>query len=120
MASVSYSDVAITTFAGGLRTFDHILARAEEFAKENSIDPTADLAAARLVDDQLPLVFQVQNATRTVKINVERLTGAITQPFKDEERTLPDLRARIAEAGRLLHAIDTDTAAARANELVEV
>jgi hypothetical protein len=120
MSGIALYDVAVPTFTKGLKTFDHILRKAEAFARENGDDPNAVFAEARLIEDQLPLIFQVQNATRTVRINVDRLTGVESKPFEDTEKTFEDLHARIQAARELLATIDADIANSRANESVEV
>lgn len=89
-------EVAIPQFIGGLKTLDHILTKAEDYAKSKGLEATI-FPGARLIEDQNPLTFQVQNATKTVKTTLIRY-GVNTQPFEDKESTFEDLHARIKKA----------------------
>ena len=116
MAGLSFPTFAITTFAGGLKTLDHILTKAEDFAKESGLDPDTEYAPARLIEDQLPLTFQVQNATKTIKVYLDRLTGITFKGFEDTETTFKELHGRISTAAKLLEEVEIDKAEARAKE----
>jgi uncharacterized protein len=120
MASVTLYDAVVPTLTKGLKTFDHILTKAEEHVKAKGLDADAELPQARLVEDQNPLVFQVQNATRTVKVTLDRLTGKESAPYENTEKTLQDLHARINDALGLLEAADADVINGRGAEQVEV
>src|SRR3569833_3469366 len=98
MSGITLSDVAIKTFKRSHTTIDRILSKAEAFALQNGLDANAVYPGTRLIDDQNPLVFQVQNATKTVRINVDRLTGTETKPIEETEVTYEDLHARIRAA----------------------
>ncbi|GKT46253.1 uncharacterized protein ColSpa_06434 [Colletotrichum spaethianum] len=119
MSSVTIYDAVIPVFIKGLKTFDHILNKAEEHAKANNIDANT-YPEARLVEDQLPLTFQVQNATKTVKTNIARLTGVELEPFENKEKTIEDLHKRIQEALDLLSKVDAETVNAKAGNVVDV
>jgi hypothetical protein len=86
MSGTTLDDVVVPTFTKGLKTLDHILTKAEECAKEKGIDANAVFPAARLIEDQNPLTFQVQNVTKTVKVTLGRLTGVQSRPFEDKRR----------------------------------
>lgn len=120
MSGIPLYDIAIPTFARGLKTLDHILRKGEEHAAENGLSADAVFFSARLIDDQKPLAFQVQNATRTVRVNVDRLTGVTTAPFDDNETNFEDLHRRIAAAVELLNTVDPAVANSRGGETVEV
>ncbi len=94
--------------------------KAEQYAKEKGLDADAVFPEARLIDDQNPLTFQVQTSTRTVKTTLGRLTGVETEPFKDSEKTLADLHARVQAALELLETADAAVVNARAEERVGV
>ncbi|RBA18139.1 hypothetical protein FPRO05_11155 [Fusarium proliferatum] len=94
----SLYDLIIPTFIKGLQTFDHVLTKAEQYAKEKGLDADEVFPQARLVDDQLPLVFQVQTATKAVQTTIGRLTGVEPTFFEDNEKTIADLHARIQKA----------------------
>ncbi|KAJ5019936.1 hypothetical protein K4K57_007844 [Colletotrichum sp. SAR 10_99] len=119
MATVSVYDATIPTFTKGLKTFQHILTKAEEYAKANGVDVNT-YAEARIIEDQLPLTFQVQNATKTVKTNIGRLTGVELEPFENKEKTFADLHARIKETLDLLSKVDAATVNAKASSEVEL
>jgi len=113
-------DVVITTFINGLKTFDHILSKAEEYAVEKGLDVNTVFAEARLIQDQNPLTFQVQNATKVVKLSVGRLTGVELEPFSDKEKTIEDLHKRIQDTLQLLKSIKPDDVNPKGDEEIEV
>ncbi|KAH8804511.1 hypothetical protein F5884DRAFT_734879 [Xylogone sp. PMI_703] len=115
----SVYDVVIPTFIKGLKTFDHILTKAEQFAKEKGLDANATYFNARLVEDQNPLVFQIQNATKAVKVNLGRL-GIASEAFIDKENTFADLHSRIQEALDLLQSVDPAVVNAQAENEVDL
>ncbi|KAH8898237.1 hypothetical protein GQ53DRAFT_413456 [Thozetella sp. PMI_491] len=120
MAGLNLYDVVINTFTKNLKTLDHILTKAEEFAKEKGLDVDAEFPNARLVEDQNPFTFQIQNATKNVKVTLGRLTGQEYAPFEDKEKTITDLRKRVQETLDLLKAVDAATVNARQDEKVNL
>ncbi|KAK3358223.1 hypothetical protein B0T25DRAFT_477412 [Lasiosphaeria hispida] len=120
MATITLSDHVISTFTNGLATLSHVLRVAEAHAAANGLDADAEYLQARLVADQLPLTFQVQNATVTVRKNIARLTGAADVAWADDEKTFADLHARIAKALDVLKSADAAAIDARAEEEVEL
>ncbi|KAK3998228.1 putative helix-turn-helix-domain-containing protein type protein [Cladorrhinum sp. PSN332] len=120
MSRSSLYDFAIPIFYNGLNALSHILDVAEAFAEANDIDPDAVYAQARLVEDQLPLVFQIQNATKTISVNVDRLMGSESEPFKDTEKTFRELQSRIKAAAALLGKVDPEAVKQRENVVVDV
>ncbi|KAI1846361.1 hypothetical protein JX266_007566 [Neoarthrinium moseri] len=119
MATVSLPELAVSTFTKGFETFDHILTKAEEYAKEKGIDANATFVQARLIEDQLPFAFQIQNASKAVQVNLGRLSGVEPTLFENDEKTLDDLHKRVKKTLDLLKSFDVSTAAGRDNELVE-
>ncbi|KAK1966841.1 hypothetical protein LY78DRAFT_656905 [Colletotrichum sublineola] len=115
MSSFTVYDAVIPVFTKGLETFDRILTKAEEYAKANNIDASM-YPEARLVEDQLPLAFQVQTATEIVKMHLVRLTGVGLEPFASNERTMEDLHRRIQETLDLLNKVDSTIVNAKADE----
>lgn len=107
-------------FTNGLKALSHILDQAESFAEENRLDANSIYPEARLVADQLPLVFQIQNATKTIRVNVDRLTGVDSKPFQDTERTFEDLQARIRAAAALLETVDAGIVKPREGMVIDV
>jgi hypothetical protein len=112
------SDLVLPTFTKGLNTLNHILTVAEEHAKSHNLDPDVEYPSARLVDDMLPLSFQVQNATKTVRVALARLEGKEDQPWEDNEKTIADLKARVEKALAVIKGVDRGVVDERADELV--
>lgn len=116
--ALTLSSLVIPTFTKGLNTLSHILAVAEEHARANNLDPDAEYPDARLIDDMRPLAFQVQNATRTVRVTLARLEGREDQPWQDDETTVADLKARVATALAVVRGADPAALDAAADRLV--
>lgn len=74
---------------------DQWLVMAGEHAKAKSFDPTLYLGF-RLAPDQLPFARQIHIACDTAKLSASRLTGKQAPVHTDDEKTLDELRARIA------------------------
>lgn len=105
-------------FLSGLETFDHILGKAEVYAKDKGLDVDATFFEARLVEDQLPLKFQVQNTTSLVQINLGRLIGEDITPFEKDEKTVADLRKRVQKTIEFVKTFDAaKTAGKEATEV---
>lgn len=116
--TLTLSEVVIPTFSKGLNTLTHILTAAQEHAKAHNLDADAEYPGARLIDDMLPLAFQVQNATKTVHLTLARLQGKEAQPWENDEKTVADLLARVERARELLKSADAAAVDARAEETV--
>jgi uncharacterized protein len=89
-------EVSIAAHVRGLKNLSAVLAKGEAFAKEQGLAPEA-LLGARLIDDMLPLVKQVQIASDTAKGAAARLAGLEIPAFPDTEASFADLQARIAK-----------------------
>ncbi|KAG4262883.1 hypothetical protein FPRO03_10246 [Fusarium proliferatum] len=116
----SLYDLIIPTFIKGLQTFDHVLTKAEQYAKENGLNADEVFPQARLVDDQLPLVFQVQTATKAVQTTIGRLTGVEPTFFEDNEKTIADLHARIQKALEAVKSVKPEDVNSREDVKVEL
>ncbi|KAF5023276.1 hypothetical protein F66182_4657 [Fusarium sp. NRRL 66182] len=101
----SIYDLVIPTFTRGLKMYHHILTKAEEYAKEKGLNADQEFVQAKLVEDQLPLLFQVQNTTNIAHITVGRLTGAEPRAFENNEKTLAELRVRVQNTIDLLKSV---------------
>lgn len=93
--TISMYQASVPVFSGVLKNLSHVLSKGEAFAAENGIDP-ADLLAARLAPDMLPLTKQVQIATDHAKGAPARLAGRDILKIDDTEASFADLQARIA------------------------
>ncbi|KAG5812438.1 hypothetical protein H9Q74_010741 [Fusarium xylarioides] len=116
----SLYDLIIPTFIKGLQTFDHVLTKAEQYAKEKGLNADEVFPQARLVDDQQPLVFQVQTATRAVQTTIGRLTGVEPAFFEDNEETIADLHARIQKALEAVKSVKPEDVNSREDVKVEL
>ncbi|WZH45524.1 uncharacterized protein QYS62_006584 [Fusarium acuminatum] len=116
----SLYDLIIPTFQRGLQTFDHVLSQAEKYAKDQGLNADDVFPQARLVDDQLPLTFQVQNATKIVLVTIARLTGVEPTPFEDNEKTIADLHARIQKTLELIKSVNPEDVNAREDTNIEL
>lgn len=117
--SLSLYDTLVPTLLKGLASFDHVLAQAEKFAQEKGQDAET-FVQARLIEDQLPLSFQVQNASKAVQVAIGRLTGVEPAFFENTEKTIADLHARIQKTVEALKAVDAATVNARAGTEIDL
>ena len=81
-------------FLKQLGALDAILAKGETFAVEQGIDE-AELMAACLAPDMLPLPRQIHIAADAAKGAMARLAGIETPVWPDDESNLAELRARV-------------------------
>ncbi|KAJ4413373.1 hypothetical protein N0V82_008589 [Gnomoniopsis sp. IMI 355080] len=117
---MSVYEIVVPLFISGLETYDHILEQAEVYAKEKSLDVDATFFEARLVEDQLPLKFQVQNTTSLAQINLGRLIGEDITPFEKDEKTIADLRKRVQKTIEFIKAADASKAAGKETSEVDL
>ena len=82
-------------FIKTLGQIDSWLVRAEAYAETKGFD-SAVLLQARLAPDQFAFARQVQIACDTVRVGVARVIGRDVAELPDIERTVPELRARVA------------------------
>jgi hypothetical protein len=94
--TLSIYQVAVPPFVQGLGALLAVLAKAEAFAGARKFDP-ALLLSARLAPDMFPLSRQVQIACDFAKSTAARLAGVEVPSWKDDEKTIADLRGRIAK-----------------------
>ncbi|EGY16288.1 hypothetical protein VD0002_g6031 [Verticillium dahliae] len=120
MASLPLYDAVVPSITKGLKTFDHILTKTEEYANENNLNVDEVFVEARLIEDQKPLVFQVQNISKIVRTAFARLTGKELDPPEDNEKTFAELHKRIQSTLELVQSVDASVANGRATEPVEL
>jgi uncharacterized protein len=82
-------------FAAMLRNLSALLDKAQAYVDARKIDPLA-LTAFRLYPDMFPLSRQVQISCDTAKGAVARLAGVEIPKHEDTEKTLEELKSRIA------------------------
>ena len=96
--------VAIRSFVPMLESLSAILDKAAAHAAQNKLD----LPAARLAPDMYTLAQQVQLACDHARNGTARLTGREPRRAANDEKSLADLRARIAATLAYLRAISPD------------
>jgi hypothetical protein len=91
---ISMYDASVPVFVEGLATLTQLLQKGEAHARETGVDP-ASIVEARLAPDMLTLAGQVQRASDTSKLSLERLTGVPAPKLEDNEKTFAELYVRI-------------------------
>lgn len=91
---ISIHQASVPVFLQGLATLAHILRKGEDHARAAGLDP-ASLVEARLAPDMLTLAGQVQRASDTSKLSIERLGGGPAPKMADTEASFAELHARI-------------------------
>jgi uncharacterized protein len=104
---MSMSSAAIPVFEIGLNTLSALLDKAAAYAEAKRIDP-AVLLGTRLYPDMFPLSRQVQTACDQAKNGGARLAGIDPPPFEDNEKTIPELKARIARTLAFVKTLDPE------------
>ena len=82
--SVSMYQATIPVFIRGLRVVSSLLEKAQAHVEEDGIVPEI-LLGAQLAPDMLDLTAQVQRASDTSKMSVERLSGVPAPKFEDND-----------------------------------
>ena len=95
--------IVVSQFTTMLGNLSAILDKAAAFAEPKKIDMDV-LLNARLAPDQFNLLRQIQIACDTANLGAARLTGkeATTPSFPDSEKTLAEIKARIASTIEIL------------------
>jgi len=96
-ASLTMTRASISVFVRVLTNLKAILAKGAAHAEGRKIDPLV-LTGARLYPDMFPLVRQVQIACDTAKNSAARLAGVEAPKHADDEKTFPELQARLDKA----------------------
>ena len=94
--TISMYQASVPRFVNMLSNLSNIIDKAQAHVDARKID-AAVLPAVRLFPDMLPLTSQVQIACDSAKGAVARLAGVEIPAFEDTEKTLADLKARIAK-----------------------
>jgi hypothetical protein len=102
---MSMSNASIPVFEIGLNALSAILDKAETYAAARSIDP-ATLLSARLFPDMFAFTRQVQSACDQAKNGGARLAGIDPPRYEDNEKTIAELKARIARTVTFVKTLD--------------
>ena len=92
---ISVHALSVEVFASTLGNLSAILEKGLAHATARKFDPGI-LVSSRLAPDMFPLSRQVQIAGDIAKNSVARLAGLEPPRFEDNEKTIEELRARIA------------------------
>ena len=102
--TISMYQASVPRFVNILGNLSNILDKAQAHVEAQKLD-TATLTNYRLYPDMLPMQVQVQIACDTAKGVVARLAGIDIPVFEDNEKTLPDLKARVAKTIAFIQSI---------------
>ena len=102
---MSMSSASVPVFEIGLNALSALLDKAEAYAKAKSIDPSV-LLNARLFPDMFAFTRQVQSACDQAKNGCARLAGIDPPSYEDNEKTIPELKARIARTVDFMRTLD--------------
>ncbi|MSQ70784.1 MAG: DUF1993 domain-containing protein [Betaproteobacteria bacterium] len=102
--NISMYQASVPRFVNILGNLSNILDKAQAHVDAKKLD-TATLTTYRLFPDMLPMTTQVQIACDTAKGVVARLAGVEIPAYEDTEKTLADLKARIARTIAFIKAV---------------
>ncbi len=105
--SISMSSASSPLLNAMLGNLDFCLVKAQTHAETKKFDP-ANLLAARLAPDMLPLTRQVLIACDASKFGISRLSGVEAPKFEDTEITIEQLRERIAKTMAFIDSVPAD------------
>lgn len=94
----------VAQFAKMLENLDRWIATGITFAEQKKVEPDV-LAGMRLAIDQYELVRQVQSACDAAKFAAAYLSGQTAPSHPDTEKTIAELRARIATCVRYVRSV---------------
>ena len=115
--SVSMYQATIPVFIRGLRVVSALLEKAQAHVEEDGIVPEI-LLGAQLAPDMLDLTAQVQRASDTSKMSVERLSGVPAPKFEDNEASFEQLQERIANTIAYIDSVNAGQLAGSAQKEV--
>lgn len=102
---MSLSTMSIPAFEISLNALSALLDKAEAYAQARKIDPSV-LLNARLFPDMFAFTRQVQIACDQAKYGGARLAGVEPPKHEDNEKTVAELKARIAKTLAYLKTLD--------------
>ncbi len=94
--SLSMYQASVPAFLKMLGNLSAILEKGESYAAERKLDETV-LLNWRLAPDMFPLMRQIQIAADFAKGTTARLAGAEVPKYDDTEKTIADIKQRIAK-----------------------
>jgi len=103
---MSMSNGSLPVFEIGLNALSALLDKAQAYAGTKSVDPTV-LLNTRLFPDMFAFTRQVQSACDQAKNGGARLAGIDPPGYEDNEKTIAELKARIAKTVAFLKTLDS-------------
>ena len=94
--NISMYQASVPRLVNALNNLSHLLDKAQLHVEAKKIDPAA-LTEFRLSPDMLNMTRQVQIASDTAKGVIARLAGVEIPAYEDNEKSIADLKARIAK-----------------------
>ena len=101
---ISMYQASVPRFVNILGNLSNILEKAQIHVDAKKLDD-ATLTSYRLFPDMLPMTTQVQIACDAAKGVVARLAGVEIPVHEDNEKTLADLKARIAKTVAFIQSV---------------
>ncbi len=105
--SISMYQASVPRFVNILGNLSNILDKAQAHVDARKLD-VASLTGYRLFPDMLPMTTQVLIACDTAKGVVARLAGLEIPVYEDNEKTLADLKARIAKTIAFIQSVSAE------------
>ncbi|QPF91101.1 DUF1993 domain-containing protein [Bradyrhizobium commune] len=105
--SLSMYDAAVPGMVRSLKNLDAILDKAVAYSERKKVDPTV-LVGSRLAIDMLPFSTQIHRATETARGGAARLAQVEIPSFPDEDKTVADLKNRLARTIAFLESVPTE------------
>jgi uncharacterized protein len=102
---MSMSSASITVFEVGLNTLAALLDKAAAYAEAKRIDP-AVLLSTRLFPDMFSFTRQVQSVCDQAKNGGSRLSGIDPPRYEDNEKSIAELKERIAKTVAFVKTLD--------------
>jgi hypothetical protein len=99
------SQASLPVFEIGLNALAGVLDKAAAFATAKKLDP-AVLPQYRLAPDMFALARQVQVACDQAKNGASRLAGVEPPKYEDNEKTIDELKARVAKTVAYVKGLD--------------
>ena len=99
---------SVPRFVNILSNLSSILDKAQVYVEAKKIDPSV-LPNYRIAPDMLPLSAQVQIACDSAKGLVTRLSGVAAPVFEDNEKTLLELKERIAKTITFIQRVPSES-----------
>ncbi|MDQ8031057.1 hypothetical protein CEG14_03995 [Bordetella genomosp. 1] len=114
---ITIEQATVPVFIRGLKVLSTLLQKGADHARSQGLD-AATLVDARLAPDMFSLAGQVQRASDTAKLGVQRLSAVEAPRYADDETTLEQLQARIAKTIAWLESVPSDALAAAESRTV--